>query len=198
MGSVDVLEIPTDTAIWDRFFMVAPLAIVGTRDGDGHDLAPKHQAMPLGRENFFCFVCTPSHATYRNVREHGEFTVSFPRPDQLMETSLAAHPRRPDGWKPGLESLPTRPARVVQGVLVEGCSLGLECALDRILDGYGDDSLIVGRVVAASASASSLRSPDVDDLELLHASPLLAYLPPGRFAAISSSLSFPFPAGFRR
>lgn len=32
---------------------------------------------------------------------------------------------------------------------------------------------------------------------MLRAEPLLAYLSPGRFAEISESRAFPFPAGFR-
>ena len=43
--------------IWDRFFTVAPLVVVGTREPDGgHDLAPKHLAMPLSWANHFGFV----------------------------------------------------------------------------------------------------------------------------------------------
>ena len=57
------VPIPVDKPIWSRFFTVAPLVLVGTREGDGHDLAPKHMAMPLGWDNYFCFVCSPDHAT---------------------------------------------------------------------------------------------------------------------------------------
>ena len=36
------IELPVDTPIWSRFFTVAPLVLVGTREPDGgHDLAPK-------------------------------------------------------------------------------------------------------------------------------------------------------------
>ncbi|MEO1400961.1 MAG: hypothetical protein AAFV72_06845 [Cyanobacteria bacterium J06635_1] len=41
--------IPLDVQrpIWDRFFSVAPLVIVGTREPDGkYDLAPKHRPCP--------------------------------------------------------------------------------------------------------------------------------------------------------
>ena len=39
---------------------------------------------------------------------------------------------------------------------------------------------------------------DGDDQALIHQSPLLAYLNPGRFATIDDSLSFPFPAGMKK
>ena len=107
------IPVSTETPIWSRFFTVAPLVIVGTREGDGHDLAPKHMAMPLGWDNYFCFVCSPQHATQSNAQRTGQFTVSFPRPEQIVEASLAAAPREEDSSKPSLAAIPTssRPAR---------------------------------------------------------------------------------------
>ena len=79
--------------IWERFFTVAPLLIIGSRDETGaFDLAPKHMATPLGWQNYFGFVCTPRHRTYQNIRREGVFTVSFPRPSQVVLTSLSAAP----------------------------------------------------------------------------------------------------------
>ena len=54
--------------IWDGFFTVAPLVVIGTREPDGSDdLAPKHMVTALGWDNIFGFVCTESHGTYRGV-----------------------------------------------------------------------------------------------------------------------------------
>ena len=39
---------------------------------------------------------------------------------------------------------------------------------------------------------------DGDDNDLIHESPLLAYLSPGRYARVENSNSFPFPANFMR
>ena len=40
--------IAVDQPIWERFYTVAPLVLVGTLEPDGsHDLAPKHMAMQL-------------------------------------------------------------------------------------------------------------------------------------------------------
>lgn len=193
-----LVELDVTRPIWDRFFWVAPLVIVGTREADGsHDLAPKHMVTPLGWQNYFGFVCTPRHRTYGNARRVGAFTVTYPRPDQLVTTSLAASPRQ-GREKPALAVLPVFPATAVDGVLVEGGYLYLECELDRIVDGFGDNALIVGRVVAARADESVLRGDDRPDEQLIHDAPLLAYLNPGRFAAVGESLSFPFPSGMRK
>jgi flavin reductase (DIM6/NTAB) family NADH-FMN oxidoreductase RutF len=192
------VAVPADVPIWDRFFMVAPLVIVGTREGGGgYDLAPKHMAMPLGWQNYYCFVCSPSHATQHNVQVTGEFTVSFPRPDQVLQTSLAAGPRSEDGSKPTLASLETFPASTVDGVLVSGAYLWLECALERMLEGFGESTLIIGTVLAASAEERILHTAAADGHDPLRSAPLLAYLSPGRFASIEQSSPFPFHRDFQ-
>ena len=86
-----LVRLDVESPIWDRFFTVAPLVVIGTREPDGsNDLAPKHMVTALGWNNHIGFVCTESHATYRNIKRNGEFTVSFPNPDQIILTSLSA------------------------------------------------------------------------------------------------------------
>ncbi|MGI9658975.1 MAG: flavin reductase family protein [Gaiellaceae bacterium] len=196
MSASEIVPLVTSAPVWDRFFLVAPLVLVATKEGDGYDIAPKHMAMPLGWQNYYGFVCSPKHATYRNISEHGEFTVSFPRSEQIVSTSMAASGREDDGHKPGLAALTTRPASRVDCVLVEGCSLYLECELEQIVDGFANNSLIAGRVVAAAASEDVLRSPERDDSDLLHAQAPLAYLSPGRFGMVDTTQAFPFSIDF--
>jgi flavin reductase (DIM6/NTAB) family NADH-FMN oxidoreductase RutF len=193
------IRLDVDRPIWGRFFSVAPLVIVGSKEADGtYDLAPKHMAMPLGWQNYYAFVCSPGHATYRNIRRTRQFTVSFPRPTELIASSLSATPRCEDNTKPALALLSTRPATAVDGVLVADCYLQLECALHSMLDGFGANSLIIGEVVAASADEEYLRMDDRDGGEQLFYSPLLAYISPGRYATIRETAQFPFPEGFSR
>jgi flavin reductase (DIM6/NTAB) family NADH-FMN oxidoreductase RutF len=194
-----LIPLATDRPVWDRFFGVFPLVLVGSKEEDGrHNLAPKHLAMPLGWENYYCFVCSPGHTTYHNVRRHGVFTVSYPRPSEVLLASLAAAPRCEDLSKPSLLVLPTFPARRVDGVLVKGCSLYLECNLHSVLDGFGPNSLIIGNVMAAAAPESALRAAERDEAEQIYQSPLLAYVSPGRLAEIRRTVAFPFPTGFSR
>jgi flavin reductase (DIM6/NTAB) family NADH-FMN oxidoreductase RutF len=194
-----LVTLDTDRPIWDRFFGVFPLVIVGSKEADGrYDLAPKHLAMPLGWENHFCFVCSPLHTTYHNIRRHGLFTVSYPRPSEVLLASLAAAPRCEDLSKPSLQVLPTFPARQVDGVLVRGCYLFLECRLHSILDGFGPNSLIIGNVEAAAASEDAVRDEERDEGDQIFQSPLLAYVSPGRLAEIRQTMVFPFPKGFSR
>jgi hypothetical protein len=58
--------------------------------------------------------------------------------------------------------------------------------------------LIIGRVSAASAIEDAVRRAEQDENDQIYASPLLAYLSPGRFGVIRESTAFPFPAGFSR
>jgi flavin reductase (DIM6/NTAB) family NADH-FMN oxidoreductase RutF len=196
---VAFVSLDPEQPIWDRFFTVAPLVIVGSKQpGGAYDLAPKHMAMPIGWQNYYGFVCSARHATYHNIAREGAFTVSFPRPTQVVTSSLAASPRCDEDEKPILTVLPTRPADRVDGVLVEGCSLALECELHGITDGFGPNSLIVGRVVAAAVDESYLRISERDEGEQLVGAPLLVYVSPGRYAEIRETAGFPFPKGFSR
>jgi flavin reductase (DIM6/NTAB) family NADH-FMN oxidoreductase RutF len=187
-----------DQPIWERCFTIAPLVLVGTIEVDGSvDFAPKHMAFPLGWDNYFGFVCTPRHSTYRNVQRTGVFTVTYPRPADIVMTSLAASPRC-ENLKPILGLADTFPARRVEGSLLASGYLFLECELTRIIDGFGVNSLIAGRVVAAHADPDALRRADRDDAEILMDVPQLAYLYPGRFAVIDRTEAFPFPDGMQR
>ena len=48
-GSSDFVSLGVEHPIWNRFFHVAPLIVVGTRETHGgYDLAPKHMAAPMG------------------------------------------------------------------------------------------------------------------------------------------------------
>jgi flavin reductase (DIM6/NTAB) family NADH-FMN oxidoreductase RutF len=194
-----LVRLAVDRPIWDRVFSVAPLVIVGSREESGRfNLAPKHLAMPLGWENYYCFVCSPRHTTYHNIRRSGAFTVSYPRPSEVLTASLAAAPRCEDRSKPSLLVLPTFPAYVVEGVLVEGGYLFLECTLHSILDGFGQNSLIIGEVVAALAREDALRDVEHDEADQIYRHPIPAYLSPGRLAEIRQTVAFPFPAGYSR
>lgn len=194
-----LINLGTDRPIWDRCFGVFPLVIVGSKEQDGRfNFAPKHLAMPLGWANHFCFVCSPQHTTYHNIRRHGFFTVSYPRPKGVLLASLAAAPRCEDSSKPSLLVLPTFPARQVDGALVKGCYLFLECSLHSILDGFGPNSLIIGNVVAAAAHEDAVRADERDEADQIHQFPLLAYVSPRRLAEIRQTTAFPFPEGFSR
>jgi len=194
-----LIELDTSSSIWESFFTVFPLVVIGTREADGSDdLAPKHLAMPMSWKNHFGFVCTPRHNTYQNIQRDRQFSVTYMRPSQTVLASLAATPRCEDGSKPITQALPTFAAATINAAFVEDGYLFLECELQQIVDELGENSLIIGRIISARVAEDALRSSDQDDEDLVYSAPLLAYLYPGRFAEIASSNKLPFPAGFKR
>lgn len=197
-GSNDLVKLSLDKPVWDRVFTVAPLTIVGTREGDGYDFAVKHLALPLGWENRFGFVCTPRHHTYQNAARHGYFTVSFPRPNRVVQTSLTASPRCEDDSKPALDLLETFDSETFEGRYVADGYLYLGCELERIVDGFGENSLITGTIIETLVRRCALRRSEVEDRSILAEEPLLSYISPGYFAKIRQVQAFPFAEGFSR
>ena len=199
MKTPALIELDTASSIWENFFSVFPLVVIGTREADGSDdLAPKHLAMPMSWSNHFGFVCTPRHNTFQNIERTQQFSVTYMRPSQTVLASLAATPRCDDGSKPITQSLPTFAAENIDAPLLKDGYLFLECQLQQRVDDLGDNSLIIGRVISARIAEDALRSSGQDDEDLVFNAPLLAYLYPGRFAEISSTTQLPFPAGFKR
>lgn len=193
-----LVDIDTSEPVWERFFTVAPLVLIGTVDANGlPDMAPKHMVTPMGWQNYFGFVCSPDHATCANIQRTGEFTVSYPKPSQVLYTSLAASPRV-DGAKPILEYFDTFAAANIDGTFIADAYLYFECRHFKTVAGFGDNCLITGEIIAARAEASFIRASEHDSQDLIHDSPLFAYLSPGRFATIDRSNAFPFPAEMKK
>ncbi len=194
-----IITLDIEESIWEHFFTVFPLVLIGTREPDGdYDLATKHLAMPMSWENYFGFVCTPRHGTYHNIKREGVFTVSYLQSPQVLAASIAATPRWEDNTKPSLAALKTFRASRVDGVFAEEGYLFLECELERMVDDLGVNSLILGRIVAAHVHEDAFRGKDRDDNDIIRQMPILAYLYPGRFTEIRASHAFPFPVDFKR
>ena len=199
----DIVHLDPEQSFWERFYMVAPLIVVGTQNEDNsYNLAPKHMAAPMGWDNYFGFVCTPRHKTYRNAVRTGVFTVSYPKPSQVVLASLSASPRvgATEGprRKPALNQLPMRAAAEVDGVFLEDGYLFLECEMERHVDDLGENSLLIGAVKAVHVEKDALRVSDKENEAVIRDNPLLAYLPPDRYATIDETNAFPFPAGFEK
>lgn len=195
----DLVTLQPDQPFFETLYTVSPLVVIGTREADGSEnLAPKHMAFPLGWGDHFGFVCKPAHGTYENVERTGEFTVSYPRPDEVLEASLAAAPRDSEGDKPTLEDIETATGESVNAPAVADAYAVLECELDRIVAGFGDAGLVAGEAVAKHVHTDAHRTHDEEPEVLLERAPALAYLYPDRFAEIRETQAFPFPEGFER
>lgn len=193
------INIELNNSFWERFYLPFPLVIIGSKEGDHFDLAPKHMAIPLSWENHYGFVCTPRHSTYHNIKKHGYFTVSYPMPDQVTLTSLTASPRTDaDLDKSILDQINTIPASKIEGVFLKDSYLMLECKLYKIYDDFGQNSLITGKIIHARAHEDYLRESDKDEQVQLFNHPLITYLHPGRYAVIKNTTVFPLPKDFKK
>ena len=186
--------------IWDQVFTVAPLVVIGTKEGEGYDLAPKHMVTPVSFGNYFGFVCTPKHSTYKNIKDKGYFTVSYPIPDTIVLASLSASPRCDNITKSKqiIEGLPTIKATSFDALMVADSYLFLECELYKIIDGFDENCLITGKIIRAVANKNYVRISELDEQEQIKNHPLLAYIAYGRFAKIEQTYNFPFPKDFKR
>lgn len=196
----NLVKLNTQESIWDHVFTIAPLIVVGTKEGENYDLAPKHMATPIGQSNYFAFVCTPKHSTYHNIKNTGEFSVSFPIPDQVVLASLSASPRCKESYKDKVivKALPTVKCQSIDSIFFKDSYLFLECELVKIIDGFDDYCIITGKIIEACVNKEYLIESEKDEQQQIHENPLLAYVANGRFSKIIETYNFPFPKGFNK
>jgi hypothetical protein len=67
-----------------------------------------------------------------------------------------------------------------------------------MVDDFGNNSLITGKIIAAHVREDYLRVSEQDEFDLVARNPLLAYVADGRFANITTTHNFPYPKNFKR
>lgn len=196
-----MVSINLDEELWNHFYTVHSLIIIGSKEKDGsYNFAPKHMAMPLGFGPYFGFMGTPRKSTYQNIAREKVFTVSYPQPNQVVLTSLAASRREEDNTKPIIENIPAVDARKIEGKFLKDAYLQLECELHEITGQFGEWEIIVGKIVAAHVHKKALKKAGDASKggQKIFDHPLLAYLHPDRFGIIKQSNAFPLPKHFKR
>ena len=187
-----LLSLELEQPIWDRFFTVAALVVIGTRNTDGsYDLFGTHQGYPLEPANLFAFLASPLETAVANALRERAFSVSFPRPQQVVEASIAAAAATDKGPHPLAAEIQTFPAQRIDAPLLSKAQLFLECQVDRVVEDLDDRVLVIGSLVAAHLDPDCRRLSDRDDADLLRRNPLLAFVAPGRVTAIAQTDAFP-------
>ena len=196
----DFISLDVKESIWEHFYTVAPLVVIGTKEENGFDLAPKHMATPLGFSDYFGFVCTPRHKTYHNIKDHKRFSVSFVKPDQVLMSSLAAMPRAAvkDFSEEITNQIPTMYNEQGTSIYLKDSYVILDCLLYKIIDGFDDYSMICGKIEAAWVDKDYRVVSDEGQQKQIYEHPLLAYIAQGRFASIKKTWSYPYPKDFKR
>lgn len=196
----DFINLNVEGSIWEHFYTVAPLVVIGTKEGDGFDLAPKHMVTPIGFTDYFGFVCTPRHATYNNIQKEKRFTVSFVKPEQILLSSVAAIPRcAVENFPKDVTShIPTVSTEVGENIFVADSYVLLDCNLHLVIDGFDDYSIITGKIKTAMVHKDYKIVSDQGQQSRIYENPLLAYIAQGRFATIKKTMSYPYPKDFQR
>ena len=196
----DFVRLEAENGLWDHFHTIAPLVVIGTKEEQGFDLAPKHMLTPIGFSNYFCFVCTPRHHTYHNIKEHQRFSVSYIKPEQVVLSSLSAMPRcgEEQNEKDIISQLPIITSEDEELPFLKDAYLFFDCRLERIVDDFDDYSLIIGSIDEAWVDPDYKILSDGNEQEQLYEHPLVAYVAPGRYAEIRKTMNFPFPKDFKK
>ena len=197
----DFISLNVKECIWEEFYTVAPLVVIGSKENDGYDLSPKHMVTPIGFSNYLGFVCTPRHRTYHNIKKEKNFTVSFVKPSQVLLASLAAIPRCEENRyskEKIVRDIPTILTPKNDNIFIADSYVLLECTLYKIIDGFDDYSIITGQIDAAFVHKDYKIFDEDPQPKNIYDDPLLAYIAQGRFATIKETFSFPYPKGFKR
>lgn len=196
----DFISLNVKECIWEDFYTVAPLVVIGSKENDVYDLSPKHMVTPIGFSNYLGFVCTPRHKTYHNIKKEKKFTVSFVKPNQILLASLAAIPRCEDNRysKEIVKKIPTIPTTNNDNIFIADSYVLLDCTLHKIIDGFDDYSIITGLIDAAFVHKDFKIFDEDSQQKNIYDNPLLAYIAQGRFASIKETFSFPYPKDFQR
>ena len=199
-GFEDFVSLDTKKSLWEQFYTIAPLVVIGTKEGNGFDLAPKHMVTPIGFSNYFAFVCTPRHRTYHNIKNEGKFSVSYVKPDQIVLSSIAAMPRCSveDYPRDVVQHIPTVCSEDGENIFVADSYLFLECELHKVIDGFDDYSIITGSVKKAFVHKNYKIHSDQEQQGQIYDDPVLVYVAQGRFAEVHETMAYPYPKDFER
>lgn len=153
------VEIDPDKRKWDPCPILGQLILVTTMNRDGtSNVAPKNWISYMAFDpSLIALGCNIKHWTAKNILQSAEFVINIPGADlvdKVWEAGYLDHPRPVEslGLTP-IASLKVRPPRI------EECKAHLECVLDKHL-AYGDEVIMLGRIVAASIDQEALEARD--------------------------------------
>ncbi len=134
---------------WERemSMIVRPIVIISTVSKEGiPNAALKTNFMVVSALEEVAFGCFQEHDTHRNIVETGEFVVNVP-PEGIIEKAMVTAVDFPHNVneieEAGLTAIPSEKVRPPR---IQECRLHMECRLK-----WHRDTIIVGRIVAASA-----------------------------------------------
>jgi len=173
-----------------RLLTGGPVVLVTTSWHAKANVMPVAYAMPLSfKPPLVGIAVHPSRHTHDMIRFSEEFAINVPGRSLMHHVQYLGSVSGQELDKFEMTKLPTFKARKVEAPLIEGCIGYIECGLEDALR-FGDHTLFVGRVVAASVDDEAFDETWLlgdDDYKPLH------YLGLNRYAVLGERLEARVP-----
>ncbi len=158
-GTKEKVDLPVSKKGWHPSPLLGQVVLVTTCNEDGtSNVAPKSWISVMAFEpSLLALGCNLEHRTAQNILRSREFVVNVPGAD-LVEKVWAAY-RLPHPRPVEAAALTPIPSRRVRPPRIEECKAHLECILEDHM-AYGEEVLLLGRIVAVSVDAEASRAPD--------------------------------------
>jgi len=173
-----------------RLLTGGPVLLVTTIWHAKTNVMPVAYAMPLSFTPPLVGIAVhPSRHTHDMIRFSEEFAINVPGRNLLHHVQYLGSVSGSELDKLELTKLPTIRARKVEAPLIDGCVGYIECGLEDALR-FGDHTLFVGRVVAASIDDEAFEETWLladDDYKPLH------YLGLNRYAILGQTMEARVP-----
>ena len=132
----------------------APLLVTTIDEESGKaNVAPYGWVTQISQNPPLILLATrKSHKTYRNVAKIREFVLNLPSSEIVDKVWMTAQRFPPTTSKIKEAGLTTLKARKVRPPRISECDAHIECAVEEIFTDIGDHALVIGKVVACSAS----------------------------------------------
>lgn len=178
-----------DWISFTKFPHVEPIVIVTSISKEGiADAAVKTWTTFINlKPSMMVFSCNRQHQTAKNILATKEFVVNIPCEDIVKETLATAKPYQPQINKIESAGLTAIPSVKVKPPRIKECKAHVECVL-QWTKRYGDEIIIAGEVVSASADKDVMEASPEEKCNLLK--PIL-WVGAERYAGIKQSRSFP-------
>jgi len=132
-----------------RLLAPRPTIIVTTMNKGMVNAAPFSFTMPVSIEPpLMAFASSPTHHTFKNIEETGEFVINIPNESILKELWITGENLPEDANELEKANLTQLESLVVSPPKIAECIAHMECKLHSIIEA-GDHKLVVGEVVKA-------------------------------------------------
>jgi flavin reductase (DIM6/NTAB) family NADH-FMN oxidoreductase RutF len=146
-----------------RLIAPRPTIIVTTKSKEGNiNAAPFSFVMPVSiKPPLLAFASVPTHHTFKNIEETGEFVVNIPNEDILAKLWITGEKFPEDINEIEKAGLTQTDSSNVSAPKIEECIAHMECKVHWIKDS-GDHKLIVGEIINADVAKDVLKDGLLD------------------------------------